>query len=195
MRYSHRIQRFALIMCVLMMCGVVTAQTVISESVIPDATGDGVPERLLVRPFGNLFVNANADADVDITGRLEVSDGRTGLLLMTLVGEAKGDAFGLSVSSRADFNGDGVHDLLVGAPYGAEGGRAYVFYGPFASNGEALSASEADLILASPSSTDRRFGHQVAPISDLDGDNLADIRVRASSLTSSGVRRSVTWIF
>ena len=48
-------------------------------------------------------------------------------------GDAAGDRAGRSVSSAGDVNGDGFDDLIVGAPYGDNGGsdagEAYVVYG------------------------------------------------------------------
>ena len=48
-------------------------------------------------------------------------------------GDAAGDHAGWSVSSAGDVNGDGFDDLIVGAPYGDDGGtdagEAYVMFG------------------------------------------------------------------
>ena len=48
-------------------------------------------------------------------------------------GDAAGDHAGCSVSSAGDVNGDGFDDLIVGAPYGDDGGtnagEAYVVFG------------------------------------------------------------------
>src|SRR5688500_16997972 len=48
-------------------------------------------------------------------------------------GDAAGDTAGRSVSSAGDVNGDGFDDLIVGAPYGDNGGdtagEAYVIFG------------------------------------------------------------------
>lgn len=46
-------------------------------------------------------------------------------------GEAEEDLFGLSVSTSGDVNGDGISDVIVGAPYndfsGADAGKAYLY--------------------------------------------------------------------
>src|SRR2546426_8915522 len=49
-----------------------------------------------------------------------------------LTGESTGDVFGASVSSTGDFDGDGLADVVVGAPHLASStGRAYIFsFGP-----------------------------------------------------------------
>ena len=48
-------------------------------------------------------------------------------------GDAAGDHAGWSVSAAGDVNGDGFDDLIVGAPYGDDGGtdagEAYVIFG------------------------------------------------------------------
>ena len=48
-------------------------------------------------------------------------------------GDAAGDQAGWSVSSAGDVNGDGFDDLIVGAPFGDDGGtdagEAYVVFG------------------------------------------------------------------
>lgn len=45
-------------------------------------------------------------------------------------GEAVGDNFGFTVSTAGDVNGDGISDVIVGAPNAQEGkGRVYVFLG------------------------------------------------------------------
>ena len=91
-------------------------------------------------------------------------------------GEVAGDAFGSALDASADLNGDGLTDLVVGAPNvdlpsQADVGRAYLF-----------SAAPADTLF------DRSwdgiwdggyFGSSVAAGFDWDGDGLADLVVGA----------------
>ena len=71
-----------------------------------------------------------------------------------------------------DFNGDGVDDLLVGAPgaddNGANAGAAYVFFGPVGDVG-LVDAALADVVLVG-SGLAERAGWTVANAGDLDGD-------------------------
>ena len=46
-----------------------------------------------------------------------------------LDGQAGGSRTGTSVANAGDVNGDGFADVLVGAPYYSDGGRAYVIFG------------------------------------------------------------------
>jgi len=63
---------------------------------------------------------------VDLTG-LAASDG------FVIQGDAAMDQAGVSVSSAGDVNGDGIDDVIVGAPSGDDGGNyageAYVIFG------------------------------------------------------------------
>ena len=54
-------------------------------------------------------------ASIDLGG-LAASDG------FVIIGDAAGDFAGTSVSSAGDVNGDGFADLIIGAPYGDDGG-------------------------------------------------------------------------
>ena len=56
-----------------------------------------------------------------------------------LQGDAAGDQLGVSVSGAGDINGDGLDDLIVGAPFGDDGGinagEAYIIYGKAGTDG------------------------------------------------------------
>jgi len=94
---------------------------------------------------------------------------------LTSPGDAFG-GFGFSVSALPDVNGDGLPDVVVGAPEedldGMEGaGRAYIVDG---SSGALLRA------LASPFPEEEgRFGISVAGISDLNGNGFGDVIIGA----------------
>jgi FG-GAP repeat protein len=65
-------------------------------------------------------------------GHVDLYSGRTGALLHRFVGASAGDAFGWSVSSAGDVDGDHHADVLIGAPqaFGAVGpGYATIYSG------------------------------------------------------------------
>ncbi len=78
----------------------------------------------------DLIVGAAFD-DVDAIddGSVSVLSGRDGTPLYTFNGDSGSDLFGWAVSGAGDVNGDGISDLLVGAPtdFGAGDGYARVF--------------------------------------------------------------------
>jgi len=103
-------------------------------------------------------------------------------LLKQYNGVGAGDAFGHSVASILDIDGDGKEDILVGA-YGANpggilgAGSAYIF-----------SSATGDLIRQYDGVAKYDFfGSSVASISDIDGDGKEDILVGAYSADPGGL--------
>lgn len=89
-----------------------------------------------------------------------------------LSAESSGDKFGYSVASAGDFNGDGINDVIVGAP-DADctgdpcNGKAYIFFGE-------VTPTTADVTIEGKDSN-IEFGASVAGDGDFDNDNNADV--------------------
>ncbi|MBI4714444.1 MAG: FG-GAP repeat protein, partial [Nitrospirae bacterium] len=102
---------------------------------------------------------------------------------MTIEGEQTGDNFGASLSPTGDVNGDGMEDLIVGAPYAdvpvVDSGRVYLLLGgaSLATKGNYpdLSATDADGIVNGTHLS--RFGTAVAGTGDVNGDGYGDFLV------------------
>jgi hypothetical protein len=103
-----------------------------------------------------------------------------------ITGSFSNESFGASVASAGDVNGDGVNDVIVGAPRfplnGADTGRAYVFFGPIAGS---MIATDADVIIFGEAVNDG-FGKSVARAGDVNGDGVDDVIVGADQLFNEG---------
>ena len=132
-----------------------------------DLDGDTIPDIVIGARFEGVGPNPAA-------GVVRAYSHASGLELYRLDGQGFRDWFGYAVSSGPDANGDGIGDILVGAPRATAGGAAEV--------GEALLFSGADgsFLRSWAGEVDGDFfGGAVALVEDLDGDALADVVVGA----------------
>jgi hypothetical protein len=104
-----------------------------------------------------------------------IGSGSTAFSGATLaIGGAASTQLGYAISGAGDLDGDGLGDLLVGAPNATEGpgpyGAAYVFLGPI--TGSETTAS-ADAVRFGIATTDGA-GYRLAAAGDVDGDGYGD---------------------
>ena len=101
--------------------------------------------------------------------------------------------FGWSVSTSGDINGDGYSDIIVGAPYYANGqaieGRGYVYHGSAAG----LSAS-ANWTFES-NSANGLFGLSVCTAGDINGDGYSDVIIGGDAFSGGQVNEGRVWVF
>jgi len=130
-----------------------------------DVDCDGVVDILVGAP--GACVNGRS------SGSAYVFSGHTAEVLIEFDGERAGDAFGSSVAGAGDLDGDGVPELIVGAPgarqAGIDSGSVRVYSGADASIVYSFHGSDPG----------DRFGCHVAGGADLDADGLPDLVVGA----------------
>ena len=145
-----------------------------SATILGDANGDG---------FADVAVGAPDEPVNALTGRvyawLGASDGPGGTADWTAEALGGVDGFGAAVSGAGDMNGDGLDDLIVGAPTSTstlvQEGAVLLFEGEATISG--LSGNAAMIWWGTGDFSE--FGAAVAPAGDLDGDGFADIVVGA----------------
>jgi hypothetical protein len=107
-------------------------------------------------------------------GAVDVRSGKSGSLIRTIVGNAASDGFATTLGACGDLDGDGVRDILVGAPLHKVGGHAtgsvMIYSG----------ATGAFLRQLDGAFDQQHFGADVDGLDDLDGDGVADFVVASS---------------
>jgi hypothetical protein len=150
-----------------------------SASGSTDLNGDGLGDAIVGAPGET--VNG-----IESAGRVYVYSGVNGALIRTLVSPTPtiGGAFGASVASVPDTNGDGVADIAVGAPDEPGGGvlasgKVYLFSG--------ATGSLLWVYISPGRRTSGGFGTSVAGVADCTGDGRGDVIIGAPNENSGGV--------
>ena len=143
-----------------------------------DLDGDDVPD-LVVGAYTGSTVSIFLGASMVGVTDLSISDAD-----YTITGIFS-ERLGESLASAGDLDGDGLDDLIIGAPYndtaGPHAGAVYVFLASSFGTSSALSVADADHVLYGESMDDgaNRAGRAVAA-SDLDGDDVPDLIIAAT---------------
>ena len=164
-----------------------------------DVNGDGIDDLIISSPEENLgsdpgeayvvFGNASGfDATLDL-GDLDGTNG------FQLNGIDNSDRTGFSISAAGDVNGDGIGDLIIGAPFadpnGLSSGESYVVFGTSSGFAATLALSSlggtTGFRIDGVSSGDSS-GRSVSGAGDVNGDGFDDLLIGAygSDVTASG---------
>lgn len=109
-----------------------------------------------------------------------VYSGATGSQIFHLSGPPDSDGFGRSISRVGDVNGDGISDMLIGAPrsivLGMRVGSAFIYSG-----------LDGSLLQTLNGTVDNdQFGISVADAGDVNGDGFADVIIGADQTSFNG---------
>ncbi|MEO1008944.1 MAG: VCBS repeat-containing protein [Planctomycetota bacterium] len=137
-------------------------------SPLADIDGDGAMEAINCAPFAGGTPGVLGD------GRVVVHSGLGGGVLMDLGPSGPNENFGWAIADAGDVDGDGAHDVVVGATRrGGFEGSAYVFSGGAATRGDLI--RRVDSFNGS-----ELFGYAVTGLGDVDGDGFGEVAVGAA---------------
>jgi hypothetical protein len=145
-----------------------------------DTDGDGVPNYLVGSPYCEAEDMDGGSGCVFLFSQMDFGIGLASLDGIPLLWGTQGSgAAGMTVASAGDFNGDGVDDMLVGAPNydvvsDAEG-AAYLILGSTAGV-ESRSLDDSHLVMLG-SEVDDKTGRYLNGLGDIDGDGKDDIGI------------------
>ncbi len=157
-----------------------------------DVNGDGLSDLIVGAPnnYGERSYVVFGQTSTTAINLSAVATGQGGFVIN---GQDVGDRSGYSVAGAGDINGDGLSDLIIGAPYsdpasGSYGGRSYIVFGQTNTSAINLSAIangiggfvvNGQVFQNVEITAGEHSGTSVASAGDVNGDGLADLIVGA----------------
>ncbi len=156
-------------------------------SYVGDVNGDGLGDFVVSSPHhslvdyraGKVYLWFGSEAAWAMDTSLALADA-------SFLGESTSDIAGQSIDLAGDFDGDGLDDVVVGAPQNSEGGyhagKVYIIYGASGAWTNGVSFAEMETSFVGEETTDSA-GYSAIGVGDVNGDGIDDIVI--GSLTNN----------
>lgn len=159
-----------------------------------DINGDGFADLVVGAPQVNLPGAQVAGTSYVIFGKASegaVNLGSLGSAGFRVTGIDSSDESGSAVSGAGDVNGDGLADILVGAPFADPGGvsragESYVVFGKASTGTVSLGTLEPGGFRLDGIDAEDNSGFRLSGAGDVNGDGLADVIVAAFAADPDG---------
>jgi FG-GAP repeat/FG-GAP-like repeat len=154
-------------------------------SVLRDVNLDGTADAIIGAPFHATAAGANA-------GHVDVRSARSGTIVQSYIGRP-GELLGYAIADAGDVDGDGVHDVVIGAPQGGLSctgsevgpGHAYVRSG----------TTGALLLTLGGAPARAHLGAAASAAGDINRDGHADLLVGAPCAGPGGAQSGAAYVY
>ncbi|MBI3756654.1 MAG: FG-GAP repeat protein, partial [Deltaproteobacteria bacterium] len=152
-----------------------------------DLDRDGKSDLLVSAPF-----SGTTSYGFDGPGSAYAISGADGHVIYRVDGDASGDDLGWCLASIGDLNGDGIPELLIGAPDNPTTGIGYVKIVDGATGALIARINDPDGPNPYPNSVfgTNEFGDAVSEAGDVNGDGVPDFMVGAPSARPNGMNNA-----